>query len=135
MGDLEVKITLWPDLIDGPLEASVSGDVLTLNGEDLDFSGIPDGYRLPASAVNNRFFLEGSSDFVERKGKTLYFSLRLPVTMDSPEEFRNPPTPIVLDARAGPVKFPDTSAPVQEPPGNPEVPPQDEEDDDRPVED
>lgn len=129
-----MKITLWPDLIEGPIEASVNGDVLTLNGEDLDFSGIPDGYRLPASAVSNRFFLDGSSDFVERKGKTLYFSLRLPVTMDSPEEVRNPPTPIVLDVRSGAVKFPDTSAPVQEPPVIPEAPPQDQEDD-RPVED
>lgn len=106
---MDLKIKLWPDFIQGPLEASVNGDVLTINGEEIDFSGIPDGFRLPASAVNNKFFLSGSTDYIERKGKTLYFSLRLPVTEDTPEEYRNPPEPIVIDARSGLVKFPDTS--------------------------
>lgn len=104
-----MKITLFPSLDMPPLFASVNGDILTINGEDIDLSGIPDGYRLPATAVKNKFFLEGSNDYVTRIGKTLYFSLRLPVYPDSPEEYRNPPEPIVIDARSGPVKFPDTS--------------------------
>lgn len=113
---MDLKITLWPDLVDMPLEASVDGDVITINGEVLDFSGIPDGFRLPASAVENPFFLEGSSDYVERKGKTLYFSLRFPVQMDTPEAIRNPEAPIVIDARSGPVKFPDATPPIVEAP-------------------
>lgn len=104
-----MKINLWPDLVNWPLEASVNGDVITINGEDIDLSGIPDGYRLPGSAVGNKFFVE--SDYVERIGKTLRFSLRLPVTWDSPEEYRNPAEPIIVDARSGLVKFPDTSPP------------------------
>lgn len=104
-----MKITMFPFLSDWPLEASVSGDVITINGEEIDLSGIPDGYRLPASAVGNKFFPSGSNDYVERIGKTLHFTLRLPVQWDSPEEYRNPPEPIVIDARSGPVKFPDTS--------------------------
>ncbi|WP_338568695.1 hypothetical protein V6L78_19695 [Pseudomonas canadensis] len=107
-----MKIKLYPDLLKGPLEASVSGDALTINGEVFDFSGIPDGYRLPASAVTNRFFMEDSREFIERKGNTLYLTLKLPVEMDSPEEVRNPSEPIVIDARSGPVKFPDTSPSV-----------------------
>jgi hypothetical protein len=107
---MEMKIKLFPFLSDWQLVASVSGDVLTIDGEDIDLSGIPDGHRLPGSAVGNRFFVE--SEYVERKGKTLYFTLRLPVDWNSPEEYRNPEEPIVIDARSGPVKFPDTSPPA-----------------------
>ncbi|WP_104902951.1 hypothetical protein [Pseudomonas sp. LH1G9] len=105
-----MKIKLWPDLVEWPLEASVNGDVITINGEAIDLSVIPDGYRLPGSAVGNKFFVE--TEYVERKGKTLYFTLRLPVDWNSPEEYRNPVEPIVIEARSGPVKFPDTSPPA-----------------------
>lgn len=102
-----MKIKLWPDLVNWPLEASVLGDVITINGEDIDLSGIPDGFRLPGSAVGNKFFVD--TEFVERIGKKLHFTLRLPVHWDSPEEYRNPSEPITIDVRSGPVKFPDTS--------------------------
>ena len=105
-----MKIKLWSDLVDWPLEALVKDDVITINGEAIDLSGIPEGYRLPGSAVGNKFFVESS--YVERIGKTLHFTLRLPVTWDSPEEYRNPAEPIILDARSGPVKFPDTAPPA-----------------------
>lgn len=105
-----MKIKLFPFLSDWQLEASVSGDVLTINGEEIDLSDIPDSYRLPGGAVGNKFFVE--TEYVERKGETLYFTLRLPVDWNSPEEYRNPVEPIVIDARSGPVKFPDTSPPV-----------------------
>lgn len=67
------------------LEASVDGDVITINGEAIDLSGIP-------------------------------------VHWDSPEEFRNPLVPIVLDVVDGAVPFPDTSPPVLEPTPLPEEP-------------
>jgi hypothetical protein len=102
-----MKIKLFPFLADWPVEAYVTGDVITINGEEIDLSGIPDGFRLPGSAVGNKFFVE--TEFVERIGKTLHFTLRLPVDWDSPEEYRNPSNPIIIDARSGPVKFPDTS--------------------------
>lgn len=105
-----MKIKLWPDFIEGPLAASVNGDVLTINGEEFDFSGIPEGHRLPASAVANRFFMTGSSEFIERKGKTLYLTIKFPVYLDSPEGIRNPPDPIIIDARSGQIKFPDASS-------------------------
>jgi hypothetical protein len=107
---MEMKIKLFPFLSDWQLEASVNGDVFTIDGEDIDLSGIPDGHRLPGNAVGNRFFVE--SEYVERKGGTLYFTLRLPVDWNSPEEYRNPVEPIVIDAHSGPVKFPDTSPPA-----------------------
>ncbi len=109
-----MKIKLWPDLVDWPLEASVSGNIITINGENIDLSGIPDGFRLPGSAIGNRFFVE--SEFVERNGNTLHLTLRLPVAWDSPEQYRNPAEPLILDVQSGQVKFPDTSPPEPEVP-------------------
>ena len=102
-----MKIKLWADLVDWPIKASVKGDVITINGEEIDLSGIPDGYSLPGSAVGNKFFVE--TEMVQRIGKTLHFTLRLPVQWGSPEEFRNPKEPIVIDVKNGPVNLPDTT--------------------------
>lgn len=107
-----MKIKLWADLVDWPLEASVDGDVIAINGEAIDLSGIPEGYRLPGSAVGNKFFVE--TEFVSRIDGVLSFTLRLPVQWDSPEGLRNPVAPLVLSVRSGPVNFPDTSPPVVE---------------------
>lgn len=106
-----MKIKLWADLVDWTIEARVDGDIITINGEAIDLSGIPEGYRLPGSAVGNKFFVE--SDFVERIDGVLSFTIRLPVKGDSPEEYRNPITPIILDVVSGEVVFPDTAPPVQ----------------------
>ena len=108
MGSLEMKIKLFPSLFDWPLQASVDGDVITINGDKIDLSVIPDGYRLPASAVGNKFFLEGSNDYVERVDGELEFTLRLPVHYYSAEDVRNPKEPLVLRVSEGVVNFPNT---------------------------
>ncbi|NNA99050.1 hypothetical protein [Pseudomonas gessardii] len=105
-----MKIKLWPDLVDWPMEVSVVGDVITINGEDIDLSVIPEGFRLPGSAVGNKFFVE--DEYVERLNGVLYLTLRLPVDWNSPEKYRNPPEPIILDVSAGQVNFPDTTPPA-----------------------
>src|SRR5450830_120411 len=105
-----MKIKLFPFLIDLPLEASVNGDVITINGEAIDLSGIPTEYRLPGSAVGNRFFVE--TDYIERVDGVLTFTLILPVHWDSPEEFRIPAEPMVIDIENGAVPFPDTTPPI-----------------------
>lgn len=102
-----MKITLFAHLSDWSLEASVSGDVITINDEDIDLSGIPEGYRLPADAVGNKFF--DGPWFIERHDGVLHFNLRLPVKENSPEEYRNPIEPIVLDVTSGVIEFPDTT--------------------------
>lgn len=103
-----MKIKLFPSLFDWPLQASVDGDVITINGDKIDLSVIPDGYRLPASAVGNKFFLEGSNDYVERVDGELEFTLRLPVHYYSAEDVRNPKEPLVLRVSEGVVNFPNT---------------------------
>lgn len=105
-----MKIKLWPDLMADFLVATVDKDKITINGEAIDLSGIPDGYRLPGAAIGNKFFVE--SEYVERVNGVLHITLRLPVDWDSPEEYRNPPEPIILDVSAGQVNFPDTTPPA-----------------------
>ncbi|MBX4136267.1 hypothetical protein K1567_10080 [Pseudomonas sp. S5F11] len=105
-----MKIKLFPFLTNDLLEASVKGDVITINRETIDLSGIPAGYRLPGSAVGNRFFLD--TDYIERVDGVLNFTLLLPVHWDSPEESRNPAEPIIIDIQSGAVPFPDTTPPI-----------------------
>lgn len=105
-----MKIKLWPDLVTWPVEASVSGDVITINGDVVDLSGIPEGFRLPGSAVGNKHFV--GTEFVERINGVLHFTLFLPVEWESPEIWRSPVNPIILDVTEGDVPFPDTAPPV-----------------------
>lgn len=101
-----MKITLYQVISDETIEASVRGETLTINGEEIDLSVIPDGYRLPASAVSNRWFVLGS--YIERIGGHFNLTLCLPVHWDTAEEIRAPKEPIVLDVKRGKVKFPNT---------------------------
>lgn len=113
-----MKIRLWPDLVTWALSASVAGDMITINGEPFDFSPLKEGQRLPGSAIDSAFFPDAS--FVERKAGVLHMTLIFPVQPDSPEEYRNPAEPIIIDARSGTVKFPDASPPAPEPVEPPE---------------
>ena len=69
-----MKIALNPQRRDDALTVSKQGDTLTINGEELDFSQLPDGATLPKYAVGNPFIV---SD-VERIDGELHLSLLLP---------------------------------------------------------
>ena len=69
-----MKITLNPQRRDDALTVSKSGDTLTINGIAYDFSVIPDGATLPASAVDCEYI----SGNVERINGILHISLILP---------------------------------------------------------
>ena len=69
-----MKITLVPQRRDDAIVVSKSGDTLTFNGSTYDFSVIPDGATLPASAVDCEY-ITGS---VERINGVLQISLVLP---------------------------------------------------------
>ena len=103
-----MKIKLFPFITEETLVASVFGDKIKINGVLFDLSGVPEGYRLPTSAIECKWF--SASDDVERIDGELHLCLKLPIGWDSPVEFMSPPAPIVLDVKRGRLKFPDTRA-------------------------
>lgn len=50
-----MKITFMPQRSDESLELSVAGDVLTINGEPVDFGPLAEGFELPFHAAGNSF--------------------------------------------------------------------------------
>jgi hypothetical protein len=81
-----MKITLSPQRRDDTLKVSKSGDTLTINGADYDFSVVPDGATLPRDAVDCAWI---ASD-VERIGGVLHLTLILPHGADASYAARFP---------------------------------------------
>jgi len=81
-----MKIKLSPVRIDTQLEASLRGEVLTLNGEEFDFSPLLEGATVPASAINSPWFFGE----IERKGGDVSLTLILPHGANAPESTRFP---------------------------------------------
>ena len=69
-----MNITLSPARSDAPVSINKQGDALTINGVTYDFSVIPDGATLLASAVDCEY-ITGS---VERINGVLQISLIIP---------------------------------------------------------
>lgn len=69
-----MRITLNPQRRNDSLALSREGDTLTINGELFDFTAIPEGATLPASAVACSLI----AGPVERIGGVLHISLILP---------------------------------------------------------
>lgn len=69
-----MHITLSPVRLNETLAASLTGDVLTLNGIAFDFSPLPDGATLPAEAVASDWI----TGPVSRIDGELHLTLRLP---------------------------------------------------------
>ncbi|WP_395593540.1 hypothetical protein AB4P93_03735 [Pseudomonas sp. B26140] len=75
-------INLYPVRRDDTLEVLKSGSVLTLNGEDFDFSKLPDGATLPASAIVSPWF-NGPVENIEGQ---LVLTLILPIPANFSQE-------------------------------------------------
>lgn len=88
-----MHIKLSPQWRDDTLIVSKAGDTLTINGIPYDFSGIPDGATLPASAVDCEYIVGP----VERINGELHLTLLLPHGSEAtqaalfPEPVINPP--------------------------------------------
>ena len=85
-----MKITLVPQRREAAIVVSKSGDALTINGKAYDFSVIPDGATLPASAVDCEF-IAGN---IERINGVLHISLILPHGPNPSQEVAFP-SPII----------------------------------------
>ncbi len=81
-----MKLSFTPARMNNQYEASVSGDVLTIDGEALDFGPLPDGATLPKDDVDCPWL---ASD-VERIDGEICLTLMLPHGANAPEETRFP---------------------------------------------
>lgn len=88
-----MKIILSPQRRNDTIAVTKKGDVLTINGNKYDFSALPDGGELPATAVDCEWIV---SDIVRQNGE-LQFTLILPHTFDASDAARFP-EPIVNPA-------------------------------------
>ncbi|WP_182341878.1 hypothetical protein [Comamonas koreensis] len=76
-----MKINLSPQVRSDALEVLKDADKLTINGELLDFTQLPEGGVLPAAAVDCEFIIGD----VRRQGGELQLTLLLPIAWDAPE--------------------------------------------------
>jgi len=97
-------ITLIPQRRDTTLVVSRAGDTLLINGEEFDFSVIPDGASLPGRAVPCAMIEDLS--IIDRIDGVLHLSLYLPLGANPPPEARFP-APIV-NPPDGPIDLPVT---------------------------
>lgn len=95
-----MKINLSPQRRDDTLNVFRAGTVLTINGEEFDFTRMVDGDTLPASAITSQWFA-GQVDHVDGE---LELTLILPLPHNySPEQAFPVPLENVQD---GPVILP-----------------------------
>ncbi|ETX26451.1 hypothetical protein, partial [Roseivivax isoporae] len=106
-----MHLILSPARRDEPLALSRAGDVLTVNGQVLDFGPLPEGATLPRAAIDCRWI---AGDVERAADGTLTVPLILPHGPDAPEATRFP-DPVTLTAD-GPVTLPPYDAAPEEDP-------------------
>lgn len=117
-----MRISFSPVRRDDTLTVSKSGDVLTVNGTVLDFSGLPDGATLPFGSID----CEWIAGDVERVDGEIHVTLILPHGAN-PSPSVAFPEPITVTAD-GPIEVPRDPEPEPEHEPEPEPEPDPEED-------
>jgi hypothetical protein len=77
-------INLSPIRMDGTLALSAAGNVLTINGEDLDLSALEDGDVLPFGAVDHPMI----AGDITKEGGQITVTVLLPHGWPAPEDAR-----------------------------------------------
>ncbi|PWL18814.1 hypothetical protein DKP76_07050 [Falsochrobactrum shanghaiense] len=67
-------ISFSPIRCDADLVISKSGDTLTINGDPLDFSDLPEGGEYPREAIDNEFVVGG----IKRLDGVIHITVMLP---------------------------------------------------------
>lgn len=99
-----MKINFSPIRSDDDLSISVSGDIVTINGDPLDLSVIPTGATLPHGAIDSEWI----AGPIERDDAgILTVTIRLPHAHNAPEA-RRFPVPIIV-TEDGPITLPDNT--------------------------
>jgi hypothetical protein len=103
-----MKINLAPIRMDEQLEVKVNGDSIWLNGEEFDFSPLPDGAILPHGAIDSKWFVGK----VYRINGQIELTILLPHGSNAPHETRFPnPITVTTD---GVVDLPPYNIPQEE---------------------
>lgn len=97
-------IRFSPQRSDNELTLAKTGDVLTINGEDFDFSPIPEGATLPAAAISSPFVVGD----VTRDGNEISLTLILPHGPNPPFAVAFPDQLTVTED--GPITLPGAAA-------------------------
>lgn len=105
-----MRIRFSPQVRDGRLDLAKAGDVLTINGDQFDFSSLPDGATIPAGEV----FCEWIVGPVERIDGEIRLTLILPHRAN-PSQAVAFPAPITV-AADGPIAVPHDHEPEPEEP-------------------
>lgn len=100
-----MNIKFSPVRADEKLLVVAAGDSLSINGEVFDFSQLPEGATLPATAIDSRHFVGP----VERINGELHLTLRLPHG-PNPSRAVAFPEPLAV-SEDGPIPLPSDSEP------------------------
>lgn len=79
-------INLSPQVSSDELDLFINGETLTINGNEYDFSVIPDGATLPADAIEDDYIIGD----IERISGVINLTLLFPINGDSTESARFP---------------------------------------------
>lgn len=93
------KISYCPVFSDAVLSLEKRGNILIVNGDELDFSDLPDGGEYPAEALDNPSVVGG----VERIAGVIYVTVILPYLMSG---YFETPAPITVTSD-GPIALPE----------------------------
>lgn len=99
-----MRINLVPQCCSDTLSVSKSGDVLTINGEQFDFSLLPEGATVPAGSVPCKWVLGD----VERFDGEIVLTLLMPHASAAPRHVRFPAP--IIDPPDGGVVLPTSEA-------------------------
>lgn len=95
-----MKINLSPQFRNEALAVIKAGDKLIINGEAFDFTQLPEGAILPASAVDCEFIIGD----VRRQDGELHLTLLLPISWDAGHEACFPES--IVNPEDGRIKMP-----------------------------
>lgn len=97
-----MKINLFPQVRNGSLTLSKTGDSITVNGEVFDFTPLPEGAIIPPEAIAHEYFLWP----IKRVDGVLHISILFPIAMTAPREACFPDA--ILAIVDGPIALPET---------------------------
>jgi hypothetical protein len=96
--------TLLPGDTSTQLEASVAGDVITINGDEIDLTDLPENDELLASAVDHPWIVGR----LRRLNGEIQITIIFPIPVDASAEARAPAPVLMLTD--GPVPLPSVEA-------------------------